>query len=101
MTTADTQTLPVTASASGFRWRRFLLAFAATIVVLVGIAAVGAFIYASNNQGRVLPGVSIAGVSVAGLTPEDAKAKLLTELPDVSAGALTVKAGSVEQDIPY
>jgi vancomycin resistance protein YoaR len=99
--TTDTQTLPVTASRSGFRWRRFLIAFAATLVVLIAVASAAAFAYASGNSGRILSGVTIGGVSVAGMTPEDAKDKLLTTLPNVTAGSLTIKAGSVEQKIPY
>lgn len=99
--TTETKTLPVTTQASGFRWRRLILALGITFAVLLVIAAVGSFAYASGNQGRILPGVSIERVNVAGLTPEAAKAKLLSSLPDVSAGALTVKAGSVEQEIPY
>lgn len=99
--TTDTQTMPVSARASGLRWRRFLVAFAATGLVLLALAAIGGFVYSSSNEGRILPGVSIGGVSVSGLTPQDARQKLLTELPDVAKGALDVKAGSVEQEIPY
>jgi vancomycin resistance protein YoaR len=99
--TTETQSLPVTSRLSRLRWRRFLLAFGATLVVLVVVAAVATFVYASGNQGRILPGVSIGGVSVAGLTPVDAKARLMGALPDVSAGALTIKAGSVEQKVAY
>jgi vancomycin resistance protein YoaR len=98
--TTETQTLPVTRT-SGFRWRRFLLAFAATLVVLVAIAAIGTYAYASSNSGRILQGISIGGVNVGGMTPAEAKQKLATALPNVAAGALSVKAGSVEQKINY
>ena len=64
-------------------------------------AAIGAYAYSSGNDGRILPGISIGGVSVAGSTPAQAKAKLLQALPDVSSGTLAVKAGSVEQNIAY
>jgi vancomycin resistance protein YoaR len=99
--TTDTQSLPVTSRTSGFRWRRFLIAFLATLVVLLVIAAIGTYAYASSNAGRILSGVSIGGVSVAGLSPADAKQKLQSSLPNVAAGALTVKAGTVEQKIAY
>ena len=99
--TTDTQTLPVTTTKSGIRWRRFVVAFLATMGVLIVLAAIGAYAYSSGNDGRILPGISIGGVSVAGNTPAQAKAKLLQALPDVSAGTLTVKAGSVEQNIAY
>jgi len=99
--TTETQTLPVTSRASAFRWRRLLLAFAVTLVVLIAIVAIGSFVYASSNAGRILPGVSIGGVSVSGLTAAEAKTKLQTSLPDVAAGALTIKAGSVQDRIGY
>src|SRR3954451_23445669 len=99
--TTETQSLPVTSRPSTFRWRRLLLAFAVTLVALLAIVAIGSFVYASSNAGRILPGVSIGGVSVSGLTAEQAKEKLETALPDVGAGSLTVKAGSVQDKISY
>jgi len=99
--TTETQTMPVAAAKSGVRWRRVALALLATLAVLIVLAAVGAYAYASGNEGRILSGVSIGGVSVAGSTPAEARAKLLQALPDVSAGKLTVEAGSVEQTVAY
>ena len=99
--TTETQTLPVTTRTSGFRWRRILLAIAGVVAILLVVAAIGSFAYASANAGKILSGVNIAGVNVSGLTPEAAKQKLATSLPDVGAGALTVQAGSVKQDIKY
>src|SRR4051812_35693640 len=99
--TTETQTLPVTSRTSAFRWRRLLLAFVVTLVVLIAIVAIGSFVYASSNAGRILPGVSIGGVSVSGLTAADAKTKLQASLPNVAAGALRIKAGSVQDRIGY
>lgn len=99
--TSETQTLYVKSRAAAFRWRRFLIAFGITVVGLLALVAVGSFVYARSNDGRVLPGVSIGGVSVAGMTHDAARARLLATLPDVSAGKLTIRAGSVEQDVPY
>src|SRR3954451_18555023 len=99
--TTETQTLPVTSRTSGLRWRRILLAALAVIAILLVVAAVGTFAYASANSGKILSGVSIGGVNVSGLTPEAARAKLATSLPDVARGALTVEAGSVKQEVSY
>ena len=99
--TTESQTLPVTTRSSGFRWRRLLLIVGLIAAVLViGIAA-ATYAYTNANQGKILPGVSIGTVNVAGLTPDQAKAKLQNSLPDVSSGALEVKAGSVDQKISY
>ncbi len=99
--TTETKTLPVTARSSGLGLRRVILALAVVAAVLIVLAVIGSFVYASTNAGRILPGVAIGNVSVAGLTPEAARTKLLGALPDVSAGALTIKAGSVERTVPY
>ena len=74
--------------------------FVGTLLVLLVVAAIGSYAYASSNAGRILSGVNIGGVPVAGLTPDQAKAKLLSTLPDVAQGSLTVKAGSVDPDDP-
>src|SRR5918994_3569415 len=101
--TTDTQSLPATSRTrtSGFGWRRFGMAFLVTLVVLLALAAVAGFAYSRMNDGRILPGVSISGVDVAGLSPEAARAKLLDSLPDVSAGLLALAVGSVEDRIGY
>ncbi len=100
--TTETQSLSASRTRlPGFNWRRFALAFAATLVVLLVLASVAAFAYARMNEGRILPGVSIAGVEVAGLSPEEAEQKLRSTLPDVSAGSLQLTVGLVEDNIAY
>jgi len=99
--TTETQTLSTTSRTSTIRWRRFALFFVGTLLALLVVGAIGTYLYASSSAGHILSGVNIGGVSVAGLTPEAAKAKLLTALPDVAKGTLTVKAGSVQQQISY
>jgi vancomycin resistance protein YoaR len=99
--TTEPQTLAVDRRPSGLRWKRWLIAAAATFMLLLVLAAVGSYVLASGNNGRVMPGVSIGGVAVGGLSPDDAKHKLNAALPDVSAGSLTVTAGSVQQKINY
>lgn len=99
--TTDSQTLPVTTPTSGTRWRRLLLIAGIVIAVLLIVLAAATYLYTNGNQGKILPGITIGSVNVAGLTPEQAKAKLQSSLPDVSSGSLDVKAGSVEQKISY
>jgi vancomycin resistance protein YoaR len=99
--TTESQTLPVTTRTSGFRWRRLLLIAGLIVAVLVIAIAAATYAYTNGNQGKILPGVSIGSVNVAGLTPDQARAKLQSSLPNVSSGALEVKAGSVDQKISY
>lgn len=100
--TTDTKTYPVPATrAARFGWRRFLAVFGTMLLALLVFASVAAFAYARMNDGRIMPGVSVSGVDVAGLTPQQATDKLRSALPDVSAGALTLTVGTVEQRIGY
>ena len=94
--TTETQTLSTTSRTSAIRWRRFALFFVGTLLALLVVGAIGTYLYASSSAGHILSGVNIGGVSVAGLTPEAAKAKLLTALPDVANAAATAKLSTRE-----
>jgi len=99
--TTDSKALPAAARMPGFGWRRFTVAFLVSLIVLVGLASIVTFAYARLNDGRVLPGVSVAGVSVAGLGLDQATAKLRSELPNLTAGSLHLQIGDVTTEIPY
>ena len=99
--TTDTQLIPADSRLRTLRWRRFLVAFLLSLGVLVALAAAAAFAYSSMHQGKILPGVAIAGVDVAGLTPAQAQDRLEASLPDVSSGAMLVHVGSVERRVAY
>lgn len=88
-------------AAPPFAWRRLTFAFALTMSAIIMFGAAFAVGYARMHDGRLLPGVKVAGVDLAGLTPGAAAAKLRTTLPSVAAGSLTVRIGNVEQSIPY
>ncbi len=85
----------------GFAWHRAAIAFGLTLLALFVFAAAFAAGYAAFHTGRVLPGVDVAGVPLAGLTPSQAVAELRRELPDVSNGSLSVRVGDSERQIPY
>ena len=84
-----------------FAWGRLLFTFALTLSAIVVFGASFAFGYARLNEGRVLPGVAVAGVDLGGLDRNAAQQKLRGAMPDLSAGSLTVQVGSVEQSIKY
>ena len=48
------------------------------VLVVAALATLGAFAFDRIYAGRVLPGVSVAGVDASGLTPEELKARLAT-----------------------
>jgi vancomycin resistance protein YoaR len=88
-------------AAPPFAWRRLTFAFALTLSAIIMFGAAFAVGYARMHDGRLLPGISVAGVDLAGLTPRAAAAKLRTTLPSVATGSLTVRIGNVEHSIPY
>ena len=98
--TTDTKTLS-RSRMSNFNWRRFLVVFALSLVGLFVVSGIAAFAYARMHDGKILPGVAIGGVVVADLTPDEARAKLQATLPDVSAGTLSLRVGSVQRTIAY
>ena len=55
-------------------WRRGAFAFVLTLVAILVFMASFAVGYARVNEGKVLPGVDVAGVSLSGLTRDQAAA---------------------------
>ncbi len=88
-------------TAPGVSWRRAGFTFALTIVAIAVFAASFAVGYARIHDGRYLPGVEVAGVSVAGLAPVAAAAEVRDQLPSLSSGNLVVNVNEVAQPIGY
>src|SRR5215208_295992 len=86
---------------SAIAWRRGTFTFALTLVALIVFSASFAVGYARVHEGRVLPGVDVDGVSLAGLNRSQAEAKLRESLPSVGSGALTVDLGEDQRKVSY
>jgi len=80
---------------------RFLVAF--LISVLVGLAAGAGALYAFDRQytGRILPGVSVGGVDVAGLTPAEATTRLSDAFASYGKGKAILASGDLQMAINY
>ena len=101
-TRSDPYAVPyVKSTAPGHSWRRGTFTFILTLVAIVVFMASFAVGYARVNQGRVLPGVDVAGISVAGLDHDQAAAKLAQSLPSLSSGNLVVDINGVQESVPY
>ncbi|HEY5489433.1 MAG TPA: VanW family protein [Candidatus Limnocylindrales bacterium] len=101
-TRSDPYAIPyVKSSAPGHSWRRGTFTFILTLVAIVVFMASFAVGYARVNQGKVLPGVDVAGISVAGLDRNQAAAKLTQSLPSLSSGNLVVNINGVQESVPY
>jgi vancomycin resistance protein YoaR len=92
--TTETQSVAAVQSAGrGFAWRRSALAFGITLIAIIAFAIAFAAAYAAFHSGRVLPGVSVGSVPIAGLERAAAETALRDALPDVGSGQLTVTIG--------
>jgi vancomycin resistance protein YoaR len=87
--------------AGATNWRRGTFAFVLTLVAMLVFMASFAVGYARVNEGKVLPGVDVAGVSLSGLTREQAETKLQAELPSLAGGDLVVDINGARQTVPY
>jgi vancomycin resistance protein YoaR len=80
---------------------RFFVAFLLSVFVglIVGVGALYAF--DRNYTGRVLPGVTVGGIELAGLTPDEATARLESSFASMREGRAVLTSGNVEMVIEY
>ena len=80
---------------------RFVVAF---VVGLLAVLALGAgALYAVDRQyeGRILPGVHVAGLDLSGLTPAEARDRLMTAYGASSDGQLVLTGGERTTAVSY
>src|SRR3954447_8887834 len=82
-------------------WRRGAFTFLLTLLAIIVFMASFAVGYARVNEGKILPGVSVAGVSLTGLTRDQASTKLQAALPNLAAGNLTIDINGSSESVPY
>lgn len=80
---------------------RFFVAFLLSVFVglIVGVGALYAF--DRTYTGRVLPGVTVGGIELAGLTPDEATARLESSFASMREGRAVLTSGDVEMVIEY
>jgi vancomycin resistance protein YoaR len=96
--TATLETLPVARSAG---WRRAALGFIVALAALAVLALAFVLGLGLVYVGKAMPGVSAAGVPLAGLDRDSAKAKLREALPSLAAGRLTLTLDGETRSIGY
>jgi vancomycin resistance protein YoaR len=100
MTTA-TLANPRTFFTPGPPRRGLLVGFIGTLAVgFFGMLGVSLGV-AAQHDGRILPGVQVAGISVAGLDRGAAAARLQAELPSLAGGAVTVVVDGTPVEVAY
>jgi vancomycin resistance protein YoaR len=80
---------------------RKFLAFIISIGLGIGLVAAGVAAYHQSLVDRILPGVSIAGVDVGGMTVTDARGVLSERLRGLSDGGLTVRTSIGSTSIAF
>ena len=70
--------------------RGFLVGFGATMLTGLLVAVVAALAIGLANQGRVLPGVTVDGISLGGLDRAGVEARLSASLPSLTTGSATL-----------
>jgi len=80
---------------------RKLVAFVFAVVLGVGAVVGGLVAFHQSLAGRILPGVSAAGVDLAGLTTDEARAALTARYAALSEGGLVLRTGLGVTTIPF
>jgi len=99
--TARTDSLPLLGLPGGFAWRRLFFSFGLTLLAVVLFAFAFALGYVGLHADRALPGVEVAGISLAGLDRAQAETVLRERLPSLSSGHLTVRFAGEQAVIDY
>jgi vancomycin resistance protein YoaR len=80
---------------------RLLLAFVLTLLAALAFFAAFAVGYIAYHEGRVLPGVTVAGIPLGGLDRAAAEAALREQLPSLAGGQLSVTVDGVVHHVAY
>ena len=80
---------------------RFLVAFLISVLVALVVGAGALYAFDRQYTGRILPGVSVGGIDLAGLTADEATELLETSFASFREGRAVLTSGDVEMTIEY
>src|SRR3954453_10293075 len=80
---------------------RFVVAFVAGLVAVLALGAGVLYAYDRQYEGRILPGVHVGSVDLAGLTPAAARDRLNTAYGDLGRGELVLAGPAGASSISY
>jgi vancomycin resistance protein YoaR len=81
--------------------RGLFLGFFATLAAAFLLAIVAAAAVGWLNEGRILPGVRVGGISLAGENPASAAQRLRGSLPSLATGSATLVVNGEPTVVPY
>lgn len=87
--------------AGAVSWRRGLAAFGIALLVVIAIGAGFALGYQQAFADRVIPGVTVDGVSVGGMDRAAAASRLRAALPDPGSGSLVLRSSTGDTSVPF
>ncbi len=96
----DVALAPTTLRTSNAR-TRFFVAFLLSVFVGLIVGAGALYAFDRNYTGRILPGVSVGGIDLAGLSPAEATARLESSFASWREGRAVLTSGDVEIPIGY
>jgi vancomycin resistance protein YoaR len=80
---------------------RFLAAFMISLVAALGLGASGLYAFDRQYADRILPGVTIGGIDVGGMTPQEASSRLNQAFASFAQGKAVLTSGPLEMPIDY
>lgn len=89
-------TTPVPARLSVSWSHKTIMVMGALLLIVCGIGAAGAFVWAQQYEGRIAPHVAIGTVDVSGLDPETARVKLRDASDQFLAAGIPVIFGGTQ-----
>ena len=92
---------PAIRALPSIRLRSFFLGLGSTLLLALVVATAAAIAIGVANDGRVLPGVRIGDVSLAGLDRAALEQRLRGSLPPLSTGSATLVVGGEDLSVPF
>jgi vancomycin resistance protein YoaR len=87
--------------AGAVSWRRGLAAFGIALLVVFAVGAGFAVGYQQAFANRVIPGVTVDGVSIGGMDRAAAESRLRAALPDPGSGSLVLRSSTGDTSVPF
>ena len=80
---------------------RFAVAFMIGLIAALAIGSGALYAFDRHYTGRILPGVSIGGINVSGLSPDEARSRLTEAFASYGVGRATLTGGGKQVVIDY
>jgi vancomycin resistance protein YoaR len=80
---------------------RFVVAFLIGLIAALAIGVSALYAFDRQYTGRILPGVTVGGIDLSGMTPAEATSRLEAAYASFSQGKAVLTSGTLEMAIDY